>query len=144
MIVTIKFELVLDLCSETPAKWERTVELDEQTSLEDTHFIIQSLVNFDDDHLYEFYIANSLHSKIKQRFIFDSPEISNTKITDLYPLPKGKKIFYLFDYGDSWTFRVSKTRNKPKPPTPKQEYPLVISEVGDNPQQYPPWDEHDL
>ncbi|PCK03011.1 MAG: hypothetical protein COA42_21440 [Alteromonadaceae bacterium] len=140
MIITVKFELALDLCSEAPEKWERTVELDEQTTLEDTHFIIQSLVNFDDDHLYEFYIASSLHSAEKQRFECESPEIANTKIIDLYPLAKGKKIFYLFDYGDSWTFKVSKTRNKPKQAKPELEYPLVITEVGDNPLQYPHWD----
>jgi hypothetical protein len=52
-------------------------------------------------------------------------------------LPKHTKLFYLFDYGDSWYFRITKTRKKIKQKESGVSYPRVVEKVGKNPEQYP-------
>ncbi len=67
-------------------------------------------------HLYEFYIANSQRSREKTRFDDENEKVFNMTVATLYPLQKHKKIFYFFDHGDSWLFRISKTMSRPKKP----------------------------
>ena len=58
-------------------------------------------------------------------------------LESLYPLPKDRKLFYLFDYGDDWIFQIARTRNKPFEAEPGVDYPRLISESGEKPPQYP-------
>ncbi len=37
--------------------WSKTVEVKEDFSLQQLHKYIQKIVDFDDDHLYEFYVG---------------------------------------------------------------------------------------
>ena len=46
----------------------------------------------------------------------ENGRMDTTRISDLLPLPKDRKLFYLFDYGDSWIVRVSTTRRPPFEP----------------------------
>ncbi len=55
MIWTIKIELLFGIYAEE--SWTASLELDSMSTLEDVHFIIQDTVNFDNDHMYEFYIS---------------------------------------------------------------------------------------
>ncbi len=60
------------------------------------------------------------------------------ELSDVLPLPaKGLKLFYLFDFGDSWYFQITKTRRKEKDPEPGVTYPRVVEKKGENPEQYP-------
>ena len=52
-------------------------------------------------------------------------------------------MFYLFDYGDSWVFQVSKTRKKPFEPITDINYPNIVSQSDFKPEQYPDWDDED-
>jgi Plasmid pRiA4b ORF-3-like protein len=66
---------------------------------------------------------------------------AGSNLENLFPLPKGKKFFYMFDYGDSWYFRISKTKKKLMPKQKGISYPRVVEAVGKNPEQYPDYDE---
>jgi len=43
----------------------------------------------------------------------------------------------MFDYGDSWLFKVTKTRKSPKEPKRSVKYPRMVKEIGSKPEQYP-------
>ena len=64
-----------------------------------------------------------------------------TKINNLFPLPKNKKLYYWFDFGDDWKFQITKSRKKQKEPVPNERYPKIVSESGIKPEQYPSGDD---
>lgn len=119
----------------------KVIEIDSSSTLEDLHFTIQEAVDFDDDHLYEFYISRTKWSRNRTRFDDENEEIYNLTLENLYPLEKRKQLFYLFDYGDHWLFKISKSRKKPQAPVDGVKYPRIIESIGKNPEQYPDWDE---
>jgi hypothetical protein len=116
----------------------RIIEIDSSATLEYLHLAIQKAVDFDNDHLYEFFIARTDHSREKVRCDCDNE--GRIMLADLFPLPKGRKLFYYFDYGDSWVFEVSRTRKAPFAPVSGVAYPIVIEKIGENPEQYLPAD----
>ena len=86
--------------------WNRTIEVEETTSLEELHMFIQKVVCFDNDHLYEFYVGKNPNSR--------SESISETSnLSEIYPLT-GYKLYYHFDFGDSWLFQIKKSRKRKK------------------------------
>lgn len=140
MILTLTIKLVRGYCAQA---WKATLEIDESATLEDLHQAIQKAVDFDDDHLYEFYIAKTDRSR--ERICFDDENEGLYKFTidSIFPLEGGKKFFYLFDYGDSWLFQITPSRKKPFSPVAGIKYPRVIAESGTKPEQYPDWEEED-
>lgn len=50
-----------------------------------------------------------------------------------------RHLFYVFDFGDQWTFEIRKARGS-KSPVPGIVYPQVIERSGPNPVQYPSHD----
>jgi len=140
MIWTLQIKLLSGRWAETD--WEATIALDETSTLEALHRLIQQAVDFDNDHLYSFFVARTPRSR--ERMLCDEQEgIEPWKIpiNSLFPLPKGRKLFYLFDYGDYWLFQVARSRLKPYEAESGAAYPKVIAEQGDKPSQYPTWDE---
>lgn len=114
--------------------------MDESSSAAELHHCIQHAVDFDDDHLYEFYLSNSGRSR--NRDVVASYDHADTvSLADIFPLPKGKKLFYLFDFGDNWVFSVSKSRMPSFDPVIGVTYPQLVGEKGDRPIQYQDWEE---
>ena len=107
--------------------WSRTIEVKENFTLQNLHRYIQEIVDFDDDHLYEFYIGKN-HRNRAQKL----PK--KTQLNEIYPLT-GYKIYYLFDFGDCWLFQIKKSRKK-KTENKQQKYPSLIESAGENPEQY--------
>ncbi len=107
------------------------------------HDAIQNYVNFDDDHLHEFYTGRSWSSKksiSSSDLSFDAEnkfqgDGESSTLSEIFPLPKDHKLYYLFDFGDCWQFSISKLR-KEKNPEPDVQYPLLIEESGIKPKQY--------
>ncbi len=139
MIWTLRVELLFGLYA--TEECVRVIEIDSSAILGDLHMAIQAAVGFDKDHLYEFYVAKKERSRDKERFDDENEGIYTTTLEALYPLEKGKKLYYLFDYGDSWLFKITKSRVKPHPPKKDTKYPRVIESIGGNPDQYPDRDE---
>jgi len=127
----------------------RVIEIDEATSLYDLHLIIQELVNFGNDHLFEFFAGRHFRNRkllfIKETWDFDyegaMDDYHQMQLNKIYPLPKGLKLFYHFDFGDDWYFKITKSRKKSKIPEKEIEYPNLIESIGSAPEQYPAWDE---
>jgi len=136
MIWTIKIEMIY---FEEP--WSVTIELDSETLLDDLHRMIQAAVGFDNDHMYDFYIARSERSQKRTVFNDDNGLLYTTRLKSIYPLETGNKFYYLFDYGDDWLFKISKSRKKEHPAKEGITYPRIVSEVGSKPEQYSDWEE---
>lgn len=139
MIWTFKIELLIGAYAEDA--WEGTIEIDSTTTLEGLHIAIQDAVEFDNDHLYEFYTSRTERSRDRVRFDDENEGIYSETLESLYPLDLGRKLYYLFDYGDSWLFKISKSRKSPQGPRQSVTYPRMINEVGNKPEQYPAWEE---
>ena len=120
--------------------WEGTIEIESSSTLEDLHFALQKILNFDNDHLYEFYVSRTERSHERIRYDDENEMVFDITLEELYPLEKKNKLFYLFDYGDSWTFKLTKSRKKPQAPVHGIEYPRLIEEAGVKPFQYPSWE----
>lgn len=139
MIWTLKIKLVFGIYAEE--EWEGTLKIDSSSTLEELHDAIQDAVDFDNDHLYEFYIARTERSRERIQFDDDNEKVYTNTIESVFPLEKNRKFFYLFDYGDNWLFQVTRSRKKPFTAQSRTNYPRLISEQGTNPEQYPDWDE---
>lgn len=112
--------------------WSRTIEVKEDFTLNELHKYIQELVEFDDDHLYEFYLGKNPENRAHL-----IPE--DSKLNQFYPA-NGLKLYYLFDFGDSWLFEIRKSSKK-KHVEENKKYPALIESIGINPMQYPEYDE---
>jgi len=112
--------------------WFRTFEVKEDFTLNNLHKYIQKIVEFDNDHLYEFTVGKNPRNK--------GDSIPNkTKLNEIYPLT-GYKLYYLFDFGDCWLFQFKKERKK-KFENEGTKYPVLIKSSGVNPEQYPDCEE---
>lgn len=112
--------------------WSRTIEVKEDCTLQNLHKYIQKIVDFDDDHLYEFYVGKNPRNRA-----YAVPK--KTKLNEIYPLT-GYKIYYHFDFGDSWLFEIKKSRKK-KTESKQTKYPALIESSGVNPEQYPDYED---
>jgi hypothetical protein len=135
MIWILKVELLFGTYAEEA--WDGLIEIESSSTLEELHFAIIDAVHFENDHLYEFYVSRTERSRDRLRFDEESGKIYNTTLESLYPLEKGRKLYYLFDYGDHWLFRITKSRKNPQEPKTGIKYPWLLSEVGKAPEQYP-------
>ncbi len=138
MIWILKAELLFGMYAEEA--WEGTIEIESSSTLEDLHFVLLDSLNFDNDHMYEFYVSRTDRSHKRIRYDDENGLVYEKTLEELYPLEKNNKLFYLFDYGDSWTFKITKNRKKPQDPVQGIEYPRLIEEVGTKPVQYPSWE----
>jgi len=112
--------------------WSRTFEVKEDFTLLELHNYIQYLLGFDDDHLYEFFIAKNPRNR--------SEKVSlSTALNEIYPIT-GYKLYYLFDFGDNWLFQIKKSRKK-KTEVEGKLYPALIESIGEDFEQYPDYDE---
>jgi hypothetical protein len=126
----------------------RDIEVPSGASLEDLAAAIVGAFGFYFDHAFGFY------SNLKGRY-HDSPEryelfadmgeadqgvrsVRRTKLAAAFP-EIGKKMLFLFDYGDQWEFKVELIGLGRK--EPKTAYPRVVKQVGEAPPQYPDLDE---
>lgn len=113
--------------------WSALVEVNEASMVtHDLHRAIQALVKFDDDHLYEFYLGRTWRGR---KPIFDDESEKDLTLAEVFPLPKKFKLFYLFDFGESWIFEISRPSKKGGDKLSNGEF-LIINESGDRPVQY--------
>jgi len=123
--------------------WEATAEVPDICSLFDLHLFIQKVIDFDNDHLFSFYAGkNDRNHKIKfsdnPGYPDDGGDYEGILLKNVYPL-KGLKLYYLFDFGDSWLFEIRKSRKKVEPQHDTQ-YPRIVSDNGVKLRQYLSYD----
>ena len=120
----------------------RKIKLSSKHSLEDLHLAIQEAFNFDNDHLYAFfmdgkrYSRNAYHSPMG-----DEGPFTDEAIMEQLGLYVGQKILYYFDYGDSWEFAVQLlTIDEGERPL---KNPKITEVKGEAPAQYEFYDEEE-
>ena len=128
----------------------RVIEIKSTATFSELHEAIQEAVDFDNDHLFDFFIGR--HPGNRAYTIGGEPNwdtinpvrtYRKVRISSVWPLPTGMKLYYLFDFGDYWMFQINKTRHKDKPIQPGVVYPRVIEARGKNPEQYPDWEDYE-
>lgn len=118
----------------TPSIW-RTLALSSRHTLADLHDAIQDAFQFDDDHLYAFYMDNRWRSeeRIESPRAGEGLTADEVKIGEL-DLAVHQSFIYHFDFGDDWRFNVQLLDIKPDAPLLKQ--PKILEKRGKAPEQY--------
>ncbi|TWT84357.1 Plasmid pRiA4b ORF-3-like protein [Planctomycetes bacterium CA13] len=141
IIHTLRVVLVRGMYCE--GDWMADIELPSSSTLEELHLATRTAVGFDDDHCYCFFVARTDRSRDRVYFDDEDGLIFTKTLEDLFPLQPKKSLFYLFDFGDNWIFKISKSRKAPHDPVDGVTYPNVVNETGTKPTQYPTFDEDD-
>lgn len=138
MIFTVNTQLIFGINAKT--EWKAILEMRASSTLDELHLSIQNALNFSNDHLYEFYIADDEINQDRIRFDDEDEKVYTTTLESLVPLLEGNKLFYLFDYGDRWRFKVAINSKKTVFKEKKILYPRVVAEFGCRPVQYPEYE----
>lgn len=113
---------------------------------------ILKIYKFDNDHLHKFYLSkngdpyrrDNIYLIEQDDFEFDlSKQNSQEKKIILKDALAIKPEYFLcmqFDFGDDWVFKISEYKKKVTF-DPKKKYPFIVKEVGENPEQYPNFDD---
>jgi hypothetical protein len=119
-----------------PQVW-RDLELAEDNTFEDLHLLCQQAFGWSDDHLYSFFLSGSAWdraSEVGSPWSDASLHTHQVQIGDV-DLEAGGSFLYLFDYGDGHEFGI--TLLKRNPLAPKGDYPRIVGMEGEDPAQYP-------
>jgi hypothetical protein len=122
-------------------------------TLVDLHHALQGAFDWDDDHLYSFWLkgefwgrdggeyTHPLHaaqpSPLGPFATGPGPKSAKTRLNRLR-LQKGQRIAYLFDFGDEWRVRLILREIDTDD---GRHYPRIVESVGEAPPQYPEYDE---
>ncbi|MDA8235151.1 MAG: plasmid pRiA4b ORF-3 family protein [Clostridia bacterium] len=119
--------------------WRR-IKLSSVHTLQHLHDAIQDAFDFHNDHLYAFFMDGKPWSKdvYWDKKADEKPTADKAVIGKLGLVP-GKRLLYLFDFGDEWQFNVQLEEVMDSKTVPiKAE---VIDKKGDSPEQYPSWED---
>ncbi|MGB0387504.1 MAG: IS1096 element passenger TnpR family protein [Ardenticatenaceae bacterium] len=122
----------------------RTIELLSLQTLEELHEAIQSAIEWDNDHLYSFFLNGKLRD---EAYSFASPRErdgypwTDEAIVGELGIAKKHKFLYYFDYGDSHKFEIEVVDIRPQ--ADDEQYPRLVESQGEAPKQYPWQDEED-
>ena len=113
----VKVELIDHPAYELVHEVSKTFLITGKETLYDLHMKIQRAFDWDNDHMFSFYIFNKIDDKVfeysaapdGEHYVSkwrDTEPASETEIRDL-EFYEGLKFRYLFDYGDKFTHEVS-------------------------------------
>ncbi|MBQ9272765.1 MAG: plasmid pRiA4b ORF-3 family protein [Mogibacterium sp.] len=91
----------------------RHIRVSADITLEELHNTIQDIFEFDNNHLYAFFMDDKAWSSRDAYFSPDNQEgrsAAKYRLRDI-ALFKGKKFLYLFDFGDEWRFECRVLRD---------------------------------
>jgi hypothetical protein len=118
------------------------IAIDGNDTFDDLHDAIQDAFDFDNDHLYAFFMDGRPWSQGGETYwspnndegiLADAVKIGEAK------LYAGKSFLYLFDFGYEWRFKVIvKAINSDEEPL---KQPKIVESVGENPEQYGDWND---
>lgn len=115
----------------------RKIQISKTATLDKLHKAILTAYDFDNDHLYAFFMDNKAWSDYDSYwspYNEEGPYANRKKLLDL-DFVKGKKFMYLYDFGDEWHFTVSFEKEIGN----ETKKPVIIQIKGDAPLQYPDW-----
>lgn len=118
----------------------RTIRMNLSNSLYELHMMIQIAFDFDNDHLFEFYVGRKPFQRTftSEYGVTSGDEYSaeETALGEL-ELRKGQDFSYLFDFGDRWWFEIKVE----KIADGTVSEPQIIKSENDAPEQYPMWED---
>lgn len=131
-----RFQVKLDWL---PTVWRR-IEMRGDQTLHDLHEAIQEAFDWDDDHLYAFYLKSKGEEKPTA---YESPYAEGERSAAKYrlehlPLQAGQTFAYVFDFGADLEHRVKLEAIVPGGAKLDLEYPQITEQHGEAPPQYPP------
>ncbi|MFD3157923.1 hypothetical protein ACFIJ5_13795 [Haloimpatiens sp. FM7330] len=114
--------------------WSK-IKLNATHTLEDLHDYIQAAFDFDNDHMYSFFMDGKAWSNNKFTCPYEDegPHVDEVKIGEL-DLNEKQSFLYIFDYGDEWRFKVD-VYSIEKMNVSLLE-PQIVESKGQPPQQY--------
>ncbi|GAB3986305.1 hypothetical protein GCM10028807_03440 [Spirosoma daeguense] len=115
----------------------RAMAIPATSTLDDLHEMIRESIDFEDDHLYNFYLnwRNPLNGEIYSSPDDDwseNPSADSVKLAEL-SLYEKQKLLYIFDLADRWEFLITVVRHLPDAMVSQ---PRLIEKVGESPEQY--------
>jgi hypothetical protein len=128
-------------------KCYRVIRISAAVTLEDLHLAIQKVFDFDNDHLYAFFLNGITNYKAGNVFSdprgnVEEPEYPAHLVSlgeiGLYP---GKELLYLFDFGDNWQFLIQVLAIENTSEIDSSNIFKLIESTGKAPEQYPEWEE---
>jgi hypothetical protein len=131
----------------------RTIAVRSDQTLVDVHLALQAAFDWDDDHLYSFWLGGKFWSRVGGEYthpwhanepsplgaLWIGPVPQSAEISiDRLELSENQRIAYVFDFGDEW--RVLLTVRQITDDD-GQQYPRVLKSVGEAPPQYLDYEE---
>jgi hypothetical protein len=137
-IVTLSIQCVRGMYLEEDYGFILEIPVD--STLDNLAYEILDAVDFDGDHLSEFFLANTLRGT---RTYFtsdgepgeDDEAMRGRRLSEIFPLDKNKKLFFVYDFGASWTFQITK-KGKLMTARADTDYPYIAEEYGRKPLEY--------
>ena len=132
---------------------KRTIAVRSDQTLVNVHRALQAAFDWDDDHLYSFWLDGKFWSPVGgeythpwhaaepnplSAFAIGPPPRSAEISLDRLELKEGQRIAYLFDFGDEWRARLTVRRITTDD---GEQYPRLLESVGEAPPQYPDYEE---
>ena len=92
----------------------RVIAVRGDLTLVDLHYALQSAFGWDDDHLYAFWLGGQFWTTTDEHFTrpcgsgdtFGAAERTAAIRLDALGLAEGRRIAYVFDFGDEWRVRL--------------------------------------
>lgn len=124
----------------------RTIAVREDQTLEQLHEALRLAFGWADAHLYAFFTDGEFWSRDTDAgywapFELDDGRKSARVAVGELGLRKGKRIAYLFDFGDEWRLML---RLVDSWEAGDESYPMLVDTQGVSPPQYEPLDEDEL
>jgi hypothetical protein len=126
----------------------RALEIADSSTLHDLAAAIVASFDFDFDHAFGFYSrikGNILASPVRYELFADQGReggrvqgVKRTLVGEAFPTV-GRRMSFIFDYGDEWVFLVEFVKRKPK--EPRVKLPRLLVSAGKAPEQYPDLDD---
>ena len=145
-IYELKVTLIQMAFNDVVAEVSRILEVSAKATLYDVHLEIQNAFNWDNDHMFSFYVgadtndreneysANPLGVHVVPGFGKPTKSASDTEVRDIN-LQKGMEFSYLFDYGSEIWHKIVVVSVKASS-TENPQLTNLISETGEAPDQY--------
>ena len=141
----VVFDAALDPYS-ADSRVTRRLALRADETLVALHRLIQEAFEWDDDHLYSFWLDGKFWGDKQSEYtapfeVEESGAASAEAAIAGLDLERGQKIAYLFDYGDQWEVRL---RLREISAADDGEYPRILESGGDALPQYEEIPEEEL
>ena len=98
------YQLKIAIRNSKPPIWRRVL-VDESTSLEELHTIIQYSFDWENGHLHEFIVGNDRYAP-KEFELEEAKDIARVTLKKLQLQPKDT-FSYIYDFGDDWDHTIT-------------------------------------